>query len=281
MTKTSPISSFLKGFYENIRLFNKLYYFKKWKLKDQMKQVNRLFNRILKYMGKDYDQEIENEGSRLKKGDLIEIEFTDDDLKAIYDSMEGINYENLIKFENRYFLLLIYSELEQYLFKSFKYVLTKYPAILKEKSIPLNKLLDNNQTINSIIEEKIEKELHDLLYNNFFEVFRYASTVLKIIHQIGKDDIKKLNEFRQVRNLYTHGDGKINTLFLSKVRDSNFKLGEEMIINTDQLQIYLDLIFKILIKFDKIFIKKFPELITDEEFYSLTLTKVEDLDFLQ
>lgn len=281
MTKTSPISSFLKGFYENIRLFNKLYYFKKWRLKDQMKQDNRLFNRILKYMGKDYDQEIENEGSRLKKGDLIEIEFTDDDLKAIYDSMEGINYENLLKFENRYFLLLIYSEMEQYLFKSFKYVLTIYPAILKEKSIPLNKLLDNNQTINSIIEEKIEKELHDLLYNNFFEVFRYASIVLKIIHQIGKDDIKKLNEFRQVRNLYTHGDGKINTLFLSKVRDSNFKLGEEMIINTDQLQIYLDLIFKILIKFDKIFIKKFPELITDKAFYSLTLTKVEDLDFLQ
>ena len=240
MTKTSPISSFLKGFYENIRLFNKLYYFKKWKLKGHMKQFKRLFNKILKYMGKDYDREIDNEDSRLEKGDLLEIELTYDDLKAIYDSMEGINYENLLKFENRYFLLLIYSEMEQYLFKSFKYVLMKYPTILKEKSILLDKLLDNNQTINSIIEEKIEKELHDLFYNNFFEVFRYASTVLKINHQIGKDDIKKLNEFKQVRNLYTHGDGKINTLFLSKVRDSNFKLGEEMIVNTDQLQIYLD-----------------------------------------
>lgn len=281
MTKNSPISSFLKDFYENIRLFNKLYYFKKWKLKGHMKQLKRLFNKILKYMGKDYDREIDNEDSRLEKGDLLEIELTYDDLKAIYDSMEGINYENLLKFENRYFLLLIYSEMEQYLFKSFKYVLTKYPAILKEKSIPLTKLLDNNQTINSIIEEKIEKELHDLFYNNFFEVFRYASTVLKIIHQIGKDDIIKLNEFKQVRNLYTHGDGKINTLFLSKVRDSNFKLGKEMIVNTDQLQIYLDLIFKILIKFDKSLIKKCPELIIDEEFYSLTLTKVEDLDFLQ
>lgn len=281
MAKTLPISSFLREFYENLRIFNKLYYFKKWKLKGHMKQHKRQINKILKYMGKDYDQVIDNEDSRLQKGDLIEVPLTYDDLEAIYDAMKGINYETLLKFENRFFLLLLYSEMEQYLFKSFKYILMKYPSILKEKSISLDKLLDNNQTKNSIIEEKIEKELHDLLYNNFFEIFKYASKVLKINHQIENNDINKLNEFRQVRNLYAHGDGKINTLFLSKVRDSNFKLGEEFIINTDQLQIYLDLIFKILIKFDKFFIKKFPELTTQEEFYSIKLTKVEELDFLQ
>jgi len=151
---------------------------------------------------------------------------------------------------------------------------------LKQK---LNDLINKNDDLSDILEPFYENEKSKRIRD---EVWNSLPFVLKAILDLTtpksisigqwvfilKDLIKLLNFFKQVRNIYAHGDGTITRIFMNKIKNyipknkmENYKLGNKFIIE-DQFLRDVDYIFmEITAKFDKCFIKNYPDLIYKED----------------
>jgi len=181
--------------------------------------------------------------------------------ELFYQIAKVLTYDNLIDFENKILLLFTYSEMEQYIFKSYKYLMLKKPEMLKDKTITIGKLLEKKIDFNALIEEKVEFILNGLFFEDFAKIFKFAEKPLGINHNISKEDCNELNEIRQIRNLFIHSDGIVNSIFLSKVHDCKKELGESYVINKNEIDIIVEKIRDILKKFDKALITSHSELI--------------------
>ena len=211
------------------------------------------------------------------------VDFT----KEIYDKL---NYEQYCEIENVNTLILLFSEFDNYFFKCFKYILTKRPSILNDQKITIKELIEKQGDINLIIEdiaEKnalrkfnldillddiIEKKIHNKFYKVYDEVFKYAKNTLTINHNLSDDLIKSLDFYKQIRNIYAHGDGTITRIFRNKIKKissninlNNFQLGNKFIVKDHVLTDIDFILTSITAKFDKALLKKYPELLFKED----------------
>jgi hypothetical protein len=86
-----------------------------------------------------------------------------------------LTYDTLMEFERINYLNCLFTELENYLFKTFKHTLMKYPNILKNKSIQIDDLEMFEDLNKELIREIVaEKTIHDLLYKDFEEILNFA-----------------------------------------------------------------------------------------------------------
>jgi len=226
-----------------------------------------------------------NEGVLIDNVNLNEIErFVSDpnkdniakemlkDMENTLNLVKDINFERMKEFLNRSNMIYIFTEFENYLFKCTKYILLKYPEILDEKSIKLKeiRLIQNNGNFGLVKEMIAEKTIHDLFYNNYYEIFKYLKKPLGLELDFSQNVINKLNGYKEIRNLLTHGDGIINLLFQNKILNWNLskedlnlnsiKLGDKLIIDHSLISDFLDILFDIIIEIDIIMVKKFPEI---------------------
>ena len=185
---------------------------------------------------------------------------TIEEAKNMLEFLRPLNYEIFLKFMNEADLFFVYTELERYLFKSLKYILLKHPNKLKDKMIPLEWILPNDFSKEIIIEKKAEKIIHDLFFKEFGKIFEDIRKFFGIKHCISENEIDTLNEFRQLRNIYIHGDGRVNSTYLSKVKNSILSIGDVLPLNMDIIKSYTRKIIDILINFDEALLKQFPEL---------------------
>jgi len=221
------------------------------------------------------------------KRDLVVLEKSvepDVFFDIINSFIDNFNFENFIEFENRYTLIYYFIELDIYLFRCFKFILIKRPDILNDTKVSLKELRDVNGDIKRIIEDKaeekamskfdlnlfidviIEKKIHNKFYKDYTEIFHFAETVLGINHSIHKDHIDLLNFFKQIRNLYTHGDGSINQIFLKKIEPmlknkDLYRINEKFQLTDEVIEDLHSIINSIIIQFDKTMTKLYPELI--------------------
>ncbi len=201
----------------------------------------------------------------------IYYDLMDNQLKDTVDHhFKNLNLETLLEFENVNFLNYIFTEFENYLFKSFKFVLMKRPEIIKRKSIKLDelKIINKNLNIELINEIIIENTLHDLFYNNYEDVFKYANDPIGLDIKIEERDTSILNGFKQIRNVYIHGDGKINLLFIKKIQAykitfedlklPDLSIGEKIIVDMELIKKLENFIFKIAGIIDDSLKSKYP-----------------------
>lgn len=202
---------------------------------------------------------------------------------VVSDFVDNFNFENFIEFQNRYALIYYFTELDNYLFRCFKFALTKTPDIIDKTKVSLKELREVNGDIkkifqdkaeekamskfdlNLLIDEIIEKKIHNKFYKDYTEVFHYAKKVLGIKHLIHKDLIDLLNFFKQIRNLYIHGDGTINQIFLKRIeplmrKKDMYRIEEKFQLTDELIEDLLHIIRPVIIQFDKSIIKLYPEL---------------------
>ncbi len=284
------ISSYFFEFFTNMMFFIRL----REKIQDIMKTKQDDVFYPIKYvpnLPKVIDKVIE----RYSESNFLDIENTDYFLvkksgenDIVFDLITNfINKLTLNKFnelENRFTLIYFFTELDNYLFKCFKYTLIKRPDILNDTKVSLKELKEANGNIKQIvnikaeieamskfdldlfIDEIIEKKIHNKFYKDYTEVFHYAEKVLGIKLLIPKGAINLLNFFKQIRNLYIHGDGTINQIFLKRINQVNkkekkYKLGEKFQLTDQIIEDLMFIIRFIITKFDSIIIKTFPELV--------------------
>ncbi len=74
-----------------------------------------------------------------------------------------------------------------------------------------------------------------------------------------------MEALKQIRNIFTHGDGTITRRYLSKVFPSDYKLGEKFRLSLEMLDYYQGLALEVLKKFDKALIDKNPDFQAKDE----------------
>lgn len=201
----------------------------------------------------------------------------DDFLRDMVDyHFNNLTYDNLMEIERINYLKCLFTEFESYIFNSFKHIMMKYPEVLKKKSI----LLDDLEILKDLNKELIleiiaEKTLHDLLYKDFKEILNFADKPLGLKVKITNQIISRFNAYKQIRNLYTHGDGEVNMLYIKKVkkyklRDNIFNpkalsIGMRINITIEMIKEIEKLIMIISTELDKVLIKSCPELISDNK----------------
>lgn len=249
-------SRFFNAYIGNLSIFKKIYLVIEREVKDFFIQLQNFQEKIKIGIETDNWNHFKEDNQKEYVGVPL------DEITHFYDFSKDITYENLIKFEDRSYLLFLYSEMEHYLFKCLKFIILKNPKIMNKKSVTIETLLTRRNNIELILEEKAEKIIHDLFYKNFDDFFDFCHKFLGIKHKIKKQDIETLNELKLLRNAYIHGDGTVSLIYLSKKPDSSSKLGEKLSINTKILFKYNAHVLEILKEFDKVVIKQFPEVIT-------------------
>jgi len=174
-----------------------------------------------------------------------------------------ISHENFQNYNNRNFIQFFYTEFEYYLFKCLKYIYMKKPEILSDKQVKIKLILESGLNLDTIIQAKIDLVIEQQLHENFSKFFDYIHKQLGLECNLNNDEIKGLIEFRQLRNLYAHGDGTITQMYLDKVSKSNLKLGKKVNLTRNTLNRFIILVISVLNNFDKSFINKYPEIIQD------------------
>ena len=194
------------------------------------------------------------------------------DMENTLALVKDVSFERMEEFLYRSNMIYIFTEFENYLFKCIKFILLKYPEILDEKSIKLKeiRLIQDNANLGLVKEIIAENTILDLFYKNYHEIFKYFKKPLGLELDFSKEIINKLNGYKEIRNLHTHGDGKINLLFQNRILNWNLstedlnlpslKLGEKIIVDQKLISDFLNILFDIIIEIDVVMTKKFPEL---------------------
>ena len=178
-----------------------------------------------------------------------------------YEIARDGTYLDFLEFQNQHYILFLYAQVERYFFQCFKHIMMiRYPDILKENTVSIGTILGRNKNFDVIIEEKVENIIIKLFYSDYKEVLKFAEKKLGIIHDFSEDDILELNKIRALRNLFAHGDGTVTWIYLDKVKDTKLKRGDKVTL-TEEIKLNLERkINQLLIKFDQIFLKAYPNM---------------------
>lgn len=95
------------------------------------------------------------------------------------------------------------------------------------------------------------------------DIFKMAQKDHGIDHKIENTKIAILNKYRKIRNLYAHGNGFVNKIFLQQTKLSEFKEGEKLEITLEMVNEFLITIREVVNSFDKALLLKFPSLISE------------------
>jgi len=259
MSEEKQRSKFYLNFIENERIYFLTYSIILKELEGFYKKADEIREPLKKGLEEDDWSDHYERIKDIHKDNLIPVEIKD--LQLILKMTKGMSSKYMYKFLNRSLLLFLYTEIEQYFFGCFKYaIITNSPAILSKKQVSIKEIINNKKNFDLIIEEKAERIIHDQFYKNFEEIFEFAYEFLGIKVKFQEEDLKILEEFRQLRNAFIHGNGKVNLIYLSKIHYSNKKLGDKLEINIEIITDFMKSIREILEIFDEQLINQFPEL---------------------
>ena len=151
--------------------------------------------------------------------------------------------------EYRAYLTLMITELENYFSKCIRHI--------KNKKNP------------NITNTCIEKELYKIMRKPFQNILAYMRDVFEIKHSVSLDDSILLQNFREIRHLYVHGEGRTDERFYNERFKPKYFPKIELNVGK-KVQLTDDLIWKLwgvaidVAKFFDIPLTKlYPELITD------------------
>ena len=193
-------------------------------------------------------------------------------LDLFASNYKNLSYEIALEFEKIHYFLYLFTEFENYLFQIFKYIIKSHPAIIYDKGIQVGDLeqFANNLSIDIVYDIVAEKVIHDELYKKYSKIFKFAKKKLGLNIEFRNEDLSKLEFYKQIRNLYAHGDGTINMIanrrfnsLGSKPEDLNiksFSIGEKIIVNQEFIEKFRSCIHIFIETCDKSIVIKYPEL---------------------
>ncbi|TXR64170.1 hypothetical protein DM800_15895 [Bacillus sp. AY18-3] len=144
-------------------------------------------------------------------------------------------YENSLMNLVMYFETLISNLIKQHLSEH---------GDVKKKTLSFEQI----SQMGSIEEAKeflLDKEVHDLMYQGFDDWIAYLKRQLKLSMGYLENCNNQIIEILQRRNLIIHNGGKVNNIYLSRVkgkRDQELKIGDRVLVKKEYLDDAIDLI---------------------------------------
>ena len=151
--------------------------------------------------------------------------------------------------EYRAYLTLIITELENYFSKCIRYI--------RKKKNP------------NITDKSIENELYKIMRKPFQSMLAYTKDVFEIKHSVSLEDSILLQNFREIRHLYVHGEGRIDERFYNERFQPKYfpkielNLGKKLQLTDDLILELWGVAIDVAKFFDITLTELYPELITD------------------
>lgn len=209
VTFNHHITIFYKELLDNIYKLHNLFTF-----------INTSKSNIIKFteIGERFDTNdfFEN----LRRENVIEAEAAG----QIYVDLPEINIRDLEQFELRSKLLLLFVYFENYFYQTLNHILITKPSILTSRKIEINidKFVNTEKSV--ILQQKIDKIIEDMMRGSISHLFKELSA-LNIKHNITEEHIERLYKYFQIRNIFTHNNGKVNTIFKNRI-STNLEIGD-------------------------------------------------------
>lgn len=223
-------------------------------------------------------ENLKNKIKRIESGQDSRIRGIDQSnihiLKNYYESSRNYTYDNFIDFQNRYFIIFLYSEMENYFFKCLRHIFTKFPNQQSQLDIKRRSL--------SYLEGKVEKKIIKWLNNKKYkDFFGSLSRKWNLNPNFSETIIRYLTIFREIRNLFAHHNGIIDQKYLENIqypysnfgdnyiiKNFRYQIDDKFIINKEIIADVNSLVVRIVSDFDKELIRKYsnPDLIITQIF---------------
>lgn len=225
------------------------------KYNDFLGAIKEIFENILKIDDKR-KLSLREERADLKKVlNMNESEVTDlikGFIRSYYKMLWNETHFTLKKIkeiEYRAYLTLIITELENYFSNCIRYI--------RKKKNP------------NITDKFLEKELYKRMRKSFQNILAYARDVLEIKHSVSLEDSILIQNFREIRHLYVHGEGRIDERFYNERFKPKYfpkielNLGKKLHLTDDIIRELGGAAIDVAKFFDIALTELYPELITD------------------
>jgi hypothetical protein len=211
--------------------------------------------------------------------EIIVKALNDDDPNIINRYNEHKNeleqsYKNSIDYINEMSYKDCFQAFEEFLYDIFLVLFQNYPIyIYREKSSKTEldyNIIFKESDIESLKRKIIEKKVKSIIQsNNIKKIINKFAYVFDIDITIAKEDIDSLFLASRIRNVLSHNNGKINSMFLSDLNkeniQTNYNLNDRIKINDDDIRTVQKLVKSVSIIITKNTINKLNQL----ENYSL------------
>jgi hypothetical protein len=112
----------------------------------------------------------------------------------------------------------VVSEFEDFFFEFLKlFVRNNTQALSQQRELKVKDVLDRPD-MEQLIEFLIQKELHELRYNNVQAWFTYLKRVINL-HSIKPEDSVRIAELKATRDVFAHNQGIANDIYVGKAGD--------------------------------------------------------------
>ena len=113
---------------------------------------------------------------------------------------------------------------------------------------------------NTISEPEAEQETINFTMKNSWDT-KFQLIKAFVNHNVKTGMIKHLDDYRIIRNLFTHGDGTITHSYIKRFNKSDTQLGRRLKLSCNLVFLYYSIITVVLTEFDDVLVKEFSELI--------------------
>ncbi|HDY86853.1 MAG TPA: hypothetical protein ENH82_01920 [bacterium] len=124
--------------------------------------------------------------------------------------------------------LVYISEFLALVFKS------KPETLRSSETVRLEEVLKHS-TMEDLIKDLAERRVNQLSYQGMCDLTEYLSARLSFKLFPKQDDLEHAVKIIESRNIIVHNRGIINNLFISRVHNDNYTLGEYLNLDTDQI----------------------------------------------
>ncbi len=193
---------------------------------------------------------------------------------ALEFAIKGFSFNNYLEFSYKNILQNIFTEFDNYLVSFSSYLLQERLELLSDITLPVVNIRD--MKTDEILETHISKQIHDKFYEGYKELLTgFIKNKLCINYNISNDTITELLELKLIRDIYTHGDGEVNQIFLKKTKIKNIKLGEKIPLTLELINRAFSVTQAIVKQLDLQLIKKYPETV-DPKFNIISFLQAND-----
>jgi len=162
-------------------------------------------------------------------------------IRKKYEELEVYGKQRSILYSGTLMLLVTYYE--NLISRVFRCDFARHPERIKldAKAVTYKFLLEVNN-VEEVKNHLIDEEVMSMMYKSHGDWMCYLENIIKLKLPCINDNKDRISEIIARRNLFVHNDGKVNSVYLGIISNSEFKRGEEIIISKEYLSNAIDII---------------------------------------
>lgn len=187
--------------------------------------------------GRDYHDPTIVRGTK-----VIDVDFTPEMVQTVIDSLHFVNdltatYPTLSLRMSYVYLIALF---DAYLSDVLEEVMLFRPELLRsKKQLTYEKILEIGN-FEKLVEYLVKREINELSYKSIRDQTDFYRERFGLVIEESGVSVEQLIELRASRNLFVHGNGIVNHIYLDQVVDSRYVAGDVLIMDIDYFKSSFD-----------------------------------------